>query len=78
MSDISRGLRVEGPEPRAKKEDQGVCVEYLGVRVIIAPRMTTPRDKGIWVMVTHDHPDDIVEYELQEDVETYELEEEDG
>jgi hypothetical protein len=67
MPDISQALRIEGPEPKARKEDAGVCVEYMGVRVIIAPRMLRRGDKGVWVLVTHDHPDGIVDYELQGD-----------
>lgn len=63
---ISRDLRVEGPGPRARTEDAGVCVEYLGVRVIIAPRMIRRGDKAVWVMVSHE--DSVtVEYELQGD-----------
>lgn len=67
---MADGLRIEGPGPGTKREDAGVCVEYLGVRVIIAPRMTKPRDRGVWVLVnTEDVPRGVeVEFEVTDRV----------
>lgn len=51
MPDISQNLKVEGPGPREPRDEAGVMVEYLGVRVIIAARCSKPRDRGVWVII---------------------------
>lgn len=55
-NDISTDLKIEGPAPGARREDTGITVEYLGVRIIIAPRMLKRGDKGVWVLVSANDP----------------------
>jgi hypothetical protein len=63
-NDISTDLRIEGPAPGARREDTGITVEYLGVRIIIAPRMLKRGDKGVWVLVSANNPS-LVQLELE-------------
>lgn len=61
---ISRDLRIEGPGVRTPRDDAGVSVEYLGVRVIIAARSMKPRDRGVWVIIqTEDGAEEMIEVE---------------
>jgi hypothetical protein len=66
MNEISRELRLEGPGIRAHREDRGVALDYLGVRVIITLRARTPRDKGVMVMLqTEDGEEEVIEIEVR-------------
>lgn len=57
---ISEGLLVEGPSANVRgRADKGIVVQYMGVQVIIAAQASTPRDKGVWVLVTANKPRDV-------------------
>jgi hypothetical protein len=54
---ISEELKLIGPSANVRgRADKGVLLEYMGVQVIIAARLETPRDKGVWVFVSANKP----------------------